>query len=289
MRFAPHWARVSLGEDGQPDPAGPYVGFGWSLGDPAEARAMATRRALGVRAWVEDPEGRADPEGDYYPTDGSVLREVVLEEGGAGAVRWAVTRNRYGAEVLNVDGMAILDVDVPARRVVVEPTGFFGRLFGRPTVRWERDDPAEVLARLRATLDGCGLGGRVYETAAGFRVLVTSEVLSWDAPRFRELLEATGSDPLYATLCRRQECCRARLTPKPWRLGFRGPDTGTVPTPWAPDPVPAWREWLVRYRERSAGRSTARHLADFGPTGVVPELVDVVARHDRCVGDGELA
>lgn len=289
MRFAPHWARVALGEDGEPDEAGPFVAFGWSLSDPAEARAMATRRARAIRAWVEDWDTNPDPEGDYYPTDGAVLREVVLEEGGAGPVRWAITRNQYGAEILNVDGLAILDVDIPARQVVEEPTGFFGRLFGRTRVRWERDDPAEVLGRLRPTLEASGFGGRIYETAAGFRVLVCSEVLSWSDPRFEALLADTRSDRLYATLCRRQECCRARLTPKPWRVGVRGPNKAVVPTPWAPGPTPAWTAWLQEYEARSAGFAAARPVADFGPPGVAAELAEAVARHARCVGEGRLA
>ena len=289
MQLAPHWARVSLGEDGHPDAAGPFVAFGWSLHDPAEARSMATRRALAVRAWVGRAGDGPPPAEDYYPTDGSVLREVVLEAGGAGAVRWAVTRNRYGAEVLNVDGMAILDVDLPARRVVDEPTGFFGRLFGRRTVRWVRDDPAVALAALHAPLEASGLGGRIYATAAGFRVLVLSEVLAWDDARFTALLADTRADPLYATLCRRQQCCRARLTPKPWRVGLRGPHTGSVPTPWAPDPKPAWRAWLADYTRESAGFATTRVVARFGPAQVAPALVDVAARHDRCVGEGRLA
>lgn len=289
MQFAPHWVRVALGEDGQPDPTGPFVGHGWSLTDAAAARDMAHQRARAVRAWVQDPDRHLDPEGDYYPTDGSVLREVVLEEGGSGEVRWAVTRNRYGAEVFNVGGMGILDVDVPLRRVVEEPTGFFGRLFGRPKVRWVRDDPAEVLEGLREALAGSGFGGRIYETAAGFRVLVLSEVLRWDDPRFAALLDQTGSDPLYAALCRRQECCRARLTPKPWRVGIGGPAYGTVPTPWAPTPTPAWTEWLQLYTQQGAAYATTRLIGGFGPAQTAPALVEAAARHDRCVGSGPLA
>lgn len=289
MRFAPHWARVCLGEDGEPNEAGPYIAHGWSLTDAAAAQAMATERARAVRTRVLDPD-RPEPETDeYYPNDGAVLREVALEEGGAGDVRWAVTRNRYGAEVLNVEGLGILDVDLPARKVVEAPTGFFGRLFGRPTVRWEVDDPDAVLARLRPVLEASGFGGRVYRTAAGFRVLVLDRVLAWDDLRFVRLLGDTGSDPLYATLCRRQECCRARLTPKPWRVGGAAPPGGIVPTPWAPGSSSAWTAWLRGYEQKCVGYTTAREVASFGPTGVAAALVAVLERHDRCVGDGELA
>jgi hypothetical protein len=289
MRFATHWARVCLGEDGEPDEAGPYIAHGWSLTDAAAAHAMATERARAVRAWVLDPHRPWTGADEYYPNDGAVLREVALEEGGAGDVRWAVTRNRYGAEVLNVEGLGILDVDLPTRKVVEPPTGFFGRLFGRPTVRWELDDPDEVLARLQPVLEASGFGGRVYRTAAGFRVLVLDQVLAWDDPRFTRLLEEAGGDPLYATLCRRQECCRARLSPKPWRVGGTAPPGNSVPTPWAPGPSSTWTAWLRDYERKCRGYATARPVASFGPAGVTAELVAVLERHDRCVGDGDLA
>ena len=289
MRFAPHWVRVSLGDDGQPDPIGPFVAFGWSLSDPDEARAMATERALRVRAWVHDYESDDAPEEDYYPTDGSVLREVALEHGRHGDVSWAVTRNRYGAEVLNVDGLGMLDVDIPVRRIVDEPKGFFGRLLGRRTVRYVSDDADDVLARVRPALQATGLGGRVYRTAAGFRVLITSTELSWSDPRFVELLDMTGTDRLYAALCRRQECCRARLTPKPWRIGYHSPPDNIVPAPWAPEPKPAWTRWLRTYQERSAGWSTTHLVETFGTEHVATSLVEVLARHDRCMGEHALA
>jgi hypothetical protein len=99
MRFAPHWERVSLDEAGEPDPDGPFVAFGWSFSHAAEARQMATERAQRLRYFFEDPYEREghEPLDDDYPTDGSVLREVVLEEGATGGVRWAITRNSYGA------------------------------------------------------------------------------------------------------------------------------------------------------------------------------------------------
>ena len=34
------------------------------------------------------------------------------------------------------------------------------------------------------------------------------------------ILKQLGSDKLYILLCDKQQCFRARLTPKPWRLGL---------------------------------------------------------------------
>ena len=65
------------------------------------------------------------------------------------------------------------------------------------------------------------LGVRNYRTNQGFRVLITGA----DAPPRSEhaarIMEDLNSDSLYMRLCRVQECYRARLTPKPWRIGMR--------------------------------------------------------------------
>ena len=65
------------------------------------------------------------------------------------------------------------------------------------------------------------LGVRVYRTAAGLRVLVTGASAPPASDRARELLTELGSDPLYVELCSTHDSYRARLTPKPFRVGER--------------------------------------------------------------------
>lgn len=298
MRFPPYWHRAALRDDSLPGLRGHaeapvFYGHGWSFDSPAGARAMAVEKAQRVRDFITRRQGEWPAHTwDYYPGDGDVIREVVLERSIEGAeIEWAVTRNSYGAEVLNVDGLGILDIDVrPSRRVLPEwgPGAFFRRLLGRPARPPEPADPTSaILARLRTTLDAQPVGGRVYRTAGGFRVVFTSEPLHYDDPRLVALLEATGADPRYAAMCRQQRCCRARLTPKSWRLGLRAPRW--TPRPWTePD---RWEpsDWLARYAEVCAGHAVAREVHRFGPSLTHGALEAPIAVHERCVGERPLA
>ena len=65
------------------------------------------------------------------------------------------------------------------------------------------------------------LGVRVYRTAAGLRVMVTGAASPPSSDRARALLTELGSDPLYVELCATHDSYRARLTPKPFRVGAR--------------------------------------------------------------------
>ena len=86
------------------------------------------------------------------------------------------------------------------------------------------------------------LGVRVYRTAAGLRVIVTGVAASPGSDRARALLTELGSDPLYVDLCATHDSYRARLTPKPFRVGVRALP---VPWPYADDGARGrYQEWL---------------------------------------------
>ena len=59
---------------------------------------------------------------------------------------------------------------------------------------------------------------RVYDTPKGIRLLFMNDLFEPDSIETENIFEALGVDPLYALMCRNQNCFRARLTPKPWRL-----------------------------------------------------------------------
>src|SRR5690606_32250324 len=93
------------------------------------------------------------------------------------------------------------------------------------------------------------------------------------------LLERFGSDPLYVKLCAAQRCFRARLTPKPSRIGC----------PDAPARFPfsdagqesRFRTWLASYEASAEAYATCRPLTTLGlghPTAAVSAILDV---HDR--------
>lgn len=64
---------------------------------------------------------------------------------------------------------------------------------------------------------------RVYRTLAGVRVIVVNQVYERVDEQATDMMQELGSDPLYLKLCKSQACFRARLSPKPWRVGVGNP------------------------------------------------------------------
>src|SRR4051812_20753218 len=58
---------------------------------------------------------------------------------------------------------------------------------------------------------------RIFQTPAGFRVLVMHRCFDSHERAVDEFFEALGVDPVYAVMCKNQRCFRARVSPKPWR------------------------------------------------------------------------
>lgn len=124
------------------------------------------------------------------------------------------------------------------------------------------------------------LGVRVYRTAAGLRVLVTGAAAPPSSDRARALLTELASDPLYVELCATHDSYRARLTPKPFRVG------GTalpVSWPFADDTArAAYQEWVAEYDARASGYAVCRLISESGPQPG-PDERRLVALHDtRC-------
>jgi hypothetical protein len=101
-------------------------------------------------------------------------------------------------------------------------------------------------------------------------------------------LEALSSDPLYRSLCRRQGCFRARLGPKPWRIGLATPqwryprDAGES----------AFQEWLTEYEQTARDYAACRFVEAIGAGSAAPTLAPLVRVHDEQSGalsDRELA
>ena len=246
--------------------------WGWSMSSVAEARAVAAQRLRDALTTFRSDQRP----GRYYPR--TPLREPILDEvvlDGAQAI--VVTRNRYGAEILNTDRLLIADIDL------VEPAqegGLLRRLFGRrpagPAV-----DPARVAERL-AMLEAWAaahpdLGVRVYRTASGLRVFVTG-VAEPTSAAGEQILAELGADPIYRELCRTHAMFRARLTPKPWRLPRIKAPTGRWPYE-SGRAERRFQQWLSAYTAASAGYAVCQLVATYGPE---PSSVEqrVIHLHD---------
>lgn len=302
-----------------------------------DARRDARRR-LDALVAAGGPEQASGSGHEYYPS--RRLPEELLEEirDEHETLIAAITRNRYGAAVLNTDALLISDVDLPpessrparsARAGGSRRPGLLSRLVGGGRAKGDAGsgrasgasasgtgiapggilgtsdgsaadaaDPAtdtpsdefggqgtgergrahaQILESIRAFgARHPDLGVRAYRTRNGFRLLISGAAVHPASARARELMEEVHSDRLYVLLCRVHDTYRARLTPKPWRLGvdrFEALGTRTAMDP-------EHRGWVARYREASQQVAVCRLLEVTGPA---PSALEqrIITLHDE--------
>lgn len=182
----------------------------------------------------------------------------------------AITRNRYGARVLNVENLMILDIDKP------KVTGGLGGLFKKKDTRSPKDqmfDMVRDLARTKYT----NLGFRIYETFQGARVIVMGKPFDPRGQESLRMMDEFNCDQLYTTLCQKQGCFRARLTPKPQRMKMR-----RMKVQFPRDGEDAELEqWLADYENESRSFNVCRFVEQVGASY---PLNDVIQIHDDLTG-----
>jgi hypothetical protein len=251
--------------------------WGGSDIDRADAMAAAVVRLEEMRVAVKARTGLKQAALYEYGT--GVLREerLALLAGSDAAPEAVLTRNRYGSPVLNARRLFIADIDFEE---------------AKPSLKfWSKPpDPADAaLAAVRAWSAASGATVRAYRTPNGLRVIRTDRAVDAESDGAMADLKALASDPLYRALCRRQGCFRARLGPKPWRIGMAAPPRNF---PREPGADPSFREWLAEYEETARDYSACRFVETMGSGGAAPELAPLVQVHDEqsgALGDRELA
>jgi hypothetical protein len=102
-----------------------------------------------------------------------------------------------------------------------------------------------------------------------------------------------GTDPQYAMMCRRQRCFRARVSPKPWRIGISShlrPRPGVWPV--APQHLPARNQWIAEYERRAGTYAACRFIEQLGSSTIHPAAAAVRDLHDnlsRALGGQNIA
>ncbi|MGI9423980.1 MAG: hypothetical protein ACR2PA_12350 [Hyphomicrobiaceae bacterium] len=280
--------------------------FSWGYSDVsfADAEARARQRLSEIVAHLRAPQGAED---FYYPM--GVLREDAIRRiEQDGRERAVITRNRYHAHVLNTAELMLVDIDIDCTDLT--PPSFLQRLFGQSAkvaarnrdVRLERIEQA--CQRVQSFADHePDLGLRLYETYGGLRAIISSQPYAPRSDEASQIFDAFGSDPLFQMLCRAQNCFRARLTPKYWRMNPEiraqlptSPSIGMRITPdliAKPDDARAagWSEfherrlykydaWVERYEALHGAHATCRFIRHVGNTSVPPRLQELVSLHD---------
>lgn len=283
----------------------------------AEAQALANEAVGRIADRIQ--RGQGFPE-RYAYGDRPLREEVIRELPGAAASPdvpdAALTRNSYGALVLNAARAFFIDVDVPA----VEPgsssssssrtsadnpvnaildvvdslplPGALKSIFGSfrsaaapaPAPAAPPPPPADpqsaALARLRSFVAARpDWRVRVYRTHSGLRYLVTHAPFAPTDPDAQAAMTALGADPQYVKLCQVQKSFRARLTPKPWRIGVDNPPV-TFPFE-SPAAEGAMRQWEAAYEAASRDRASAQFVEEIGSGSEHPDVSPLRALHDE--------
>lgn len=256
--------------------------LGWSDVSEDEARRHARSRWRDILARVR---GDGAPPDDYKVA----VREPIVRDLGAGPLHAVITRNRYGALVLNCDRLCFIDIDRPRGGAgLALLSALRDRLLGRPRESAAAKAERALIERVRAA--SAALSIRVYRTHSGWRLAILNRTYDPASRDTEDLFRKfPQTDWLYRELCRKQDCFRARLTPKPWRIRATGFPDKKFPRgfPWTdPAAATAAAEWVARYETASAGRRTCELVGDFGRHDPLPEILSILAVHDELSGVG---
>ncbi len=218
----------------------------------ADGRAQADLQRLLAGEKVRKREFRVA----YNGADGVPIREEIVSRHGD----TLVTRNGYGALCINTPDVLFADIDFPE-----QPS---------------KGDESAARGRIARYIDAHrDWNARVYLTPKGLRVLVLQRLFIPASALVQEFFQALGTDPLYVRMCVKQFCFRARVSPKPWRVGI---DRHFSPAVWPvnDDRKTGRDRWIAAYNRASADHASCRYLETLGRGSVEPDADAVRILHD---------
>ncbi len=289
--------------------------FGWSDSSNIDAQSMAETRVEEACRRVLSGEKvvRREPKVPYNGADGVPIREEVLARHG----EEVITRNGYGAHCLNSPRVLFADIDFPIRRllwpsflafallatasigigiwlrkgwvtavlllfacsIAVLMSELLSRLAQKSTKQHETIARHKIVAFVAANPSW---NLRLYRTPAGYRVLATHQTFNARSDDVLLFFRALSVDPMYIRMCIHQNCFRARLTAKPWRVGIPDhirPRPGVWPV--RKELMPIRTAWIARYEEKAADFAACRYMESLGSGRVDSSLRPVIDMHDR--------
>ncbi len=276
MNIPPYWARAQYKGKDHDGHSQVFDASAWSFTSMQEARDAAAARAKQI---FERFTG-GDELKRYEYHDRPIREEILKQIGSDDPPAALVTRNRYGALVLNCRNVMFVDVDFdrpPPAGIVAGVLASFSR---KRRAERERAIREAQTAKIYAWAEqNPGRGFRLYRTREGLRLLFTDRLYEPLSDETAATLADLDADPLYVKLTRKQECFRARLTSKPWRCGAARPP---VSYPWENTQAEArYRKWEAQYTQRDARFRVCEFVKAFGPAGRDETIRRIVEAHDR--------
>ncbi len=279
MKIPTHWSRATFCDYDDHGSKKCFAATAYSYESLEDAKAKALERAKFICSRVL---GFAHL--DRYEYGSTPLREPVVEEIRYGNhIAAVITRNRYGALVLNSNSVLFVDIDCtdsPSGSRGFWSSLFFGIGASAKQATMEKS-VSEHIAKIDAWVAIRPAHSlRVYRTAAGLRLIFTDRLYEPQSTSVSAIFSELGADPLYAKLTRAQECFRARLTPKPWRVGY-SPLNQVATYPWeSRDHEEGVKRWVDGYVGKNSAYKVCHFVKSFGaaPSGIIAHIVDT---HDR--------
>ncbi|OMH28021.1 hypothetical protein [Motiliproteus sp. MSK22-1] len=293
--------------------------FGWSDTSEEDAKKHSEERLKEAVATLEAEKDvrRIDHKTSYNGAEGIPIREEVVSR----HQDVVVSRNSYGALCINTPDVLFADIDfefdAPFQKYilafailavcalltrayfdswVVPAIGLFLAALFTSTV-------AASIHKVALSLRGGAekvaikniskisdqdknLNLRIYRTPLGLRVLVMNRTYSPTSNEAIELLKKFKSDRIYVQMCKNQHCFRARVSPKPWRIGLDRLKPRPGVWPIKEERMAERVDWVRKYDLRSEHYSSCRFLMSLGGDDVDPKAEFVRQLHDElCKSD----
>ncbi|MFD1260336.1 hypothetical protein [Entomomonas asaccharolytica] len=293
--------------------------FGWSDISQEDAQKEAQSRAdEALNAWLE---GKLitlhEKKINYNGADGLPIREQVISRHND----VVITRNSYGALCLNTPDVMFADIDFEENFLIqgnclspilyfifviafivslikghYEAAALFAGLccllFLVNKIRKKVAKPIEdkktkiidnYLKKIELFLEKYPKWGiRVYETPAGLRLLITHRTMLPDDSEVSLFFKLMKVDPVYARMCKNQQCFRARVSAKPWRIDMNShikPRPGVWPVK---EQYMATREdWVAQYNKKAENFAACRFIKSIGNATVDNKVAEIITLHDE--------
>lgn len=287
--------------------------FGWSDDSELDAKAHAEQRLKEAVA-ILDKEGdvrRIDHKVSYNGAEGVPIREEVIEKHGD----VVLSRNSYGALCLNTPDVMFADIDfdrTPSPSITYSVTLFFAILSVSASVFYQSwwvfilsafvamiatmpisNFINKIKLKKQGGLEKISLNTiehvsaqtpdlhlRLYKTPNGYRILVMNDTYEPVSDKAISILKALNSDKTYIQMCKNQKCFRARVSPKPWRIGVDRlrPRPGVWPI--KPEKLQQRNNWVTEYNEASKNYRSCYFVKHIGSHTTTEKTERVRDLHD---------
>lgn len=106
----------------------------------------------------------------------------------------------------------------------------------------------------------------LYRTPAGYRLLVLHQKFNPADDSVWAELKTLNIDPMYQRMCQLQKCFRARVSPKPWRMGIAQKINGYSRRAWNVQQAqdPARIQWITDYNNQAQHYASCHLIKQFG-------------------------